>query len=78
MMNFINNLYLQIIRVFSDGVFGISLGDLLIIFISIIISLLVRTFVARVLVNKVKLSIKGLNQAETKEKRIRPPAEVEI
>ena len=54
MMDFINNLYLQIIRVFSDGVFGISLGDLIIIFISIIISLLVRSFVARVLVNKVK------------------------
>ena len=54
MMDFINNLYLQIIRVFSDGVFGISLSDLIIIFISIIVSLLVRSIVARVLVNKVK------------------------
>ena len=53
-MDFINNLYLQIIRVFSDGVFGISLSDLIIIFISIILSLLVRSIVARVLVNKVK------------------------
>ncbi len=53
-MNFIENFYTQIIRVLSDGVFGVSLGDLAIIFISIIISLLVRSIVARILVNKVK------------------------
>ena len=53
-MNFINNLYIQIKNVFSDGVFGISLGDLAIILFSIIISLLVRSVVARILVNKVK------------------------
>ena len=53
-MNFIENLYLQILKVFSDGVFGMSLGDLAIIFLSIIISLLIRSIVARILVNKVK------------------------
>ena len=53
-MNFIENFYLQISRVFSDGVFGISLSNLAIIFICIIISLLIRSVVARVLVNKVK------------------------
>ena len=53
-MNFIENFYIQIINVFSDGVFGISLGDLAIILFSIIISLLLRSFVARLLVNKVK------------------------
>ena len=53
-MKFIENFYIQIINVFRDGVFGISLGDLAIIFSSIIISLLVRSFVAKLLVNKVK------------------------
>ena len=53
-MNFIENFYTQIIRVFIDGVFGVSLGNIAIIFVCIIISLLIRSFVARVLVNKVK------------------------
>ena len=53
-MDFINNLYLQIIRVFSDGVFGVSLGNLAIIFVCIIVSLLIRSVVARILVSKVK------------------------
>ena len=53
-MNFIENFYAQITRVFNDGVFGISLGDLTIIFVSLIIALLIRSIVARVLVNKVK------------------------
>ena len=53
-MNFIENFYAQIIRVFRDGVFGVSLGNLAIIFACIIVSLLIRSVVARVLVNKVK------------------------
>ncbi len=53
-MNFIENFYSQFLRVFRDGVFGISLGDLIIIFGCIILSLLVRGIVATVLVNKVK------------------------
>ena len=54
-MNFIENFYLQISRVFfSHGVFGISLGNLAIIIAFLIISLLIRSLVARVLVNKVK------------------------
>ena len=53
-MNFIENFYAQIIRVFSDGVFGVSLGNLAIIILCIIVSLLIRSLVARVLVNKLK------------------------
>ena len=53
-MNFIENFYTQIIRVFSDGVFGVSLGNLAIIFVCIIVSLLIRSVVARILVSKVK------------------------
>ena len=53
-MNFIENFYLQILKVFSDGVFGISLGNIFVILLSIIISLLIRSVVARVLVNKLK------------------------
>ena len=53
-MNFIENFYSQIIRVFSDGVFGLSLGNLAIIILCIIVSLLIRSLVARVLVNKLK------------------------
>ena len=53
-MNLFENFYLQILRVFSDGVLGVSLGNLAIIFLAIIISLLIRSFVARILVNKVK------------------------
>ncbi len=53
-MDFIENFYSQITRVFEDGVFGISLGDLTIIFVSLLIALLIRSIVAKVLVNKVK------------------------
>ncbi len=53
-MDFIENFYSQITRVFIDGVFGISLGDLTIIFVSLLIALLIRSIVAKVLVNKVK------------------------
>ncbi len=53
-MNLIDNFYTQIIRVFNDGVFGLNLGNLTIIFVSVIVSLMIRGVVARVLVNKVK------------------------
>ena len=65
-MEFINNFYSQITRVFSDGVFGISLPNLSIILISIIASLLVRSIVARVLVNKVKIVSKTGNKVDDK------------
>ncbi len=52
-----NNLYTQILNVFSDGVFGISLIDLTIIIISIIFALLIRSLVAKILLNKVKIII---------------------
>ena len=53
-MNFIENFYTQIIRVFSDAVLGLSLGNIAIIFVCIIVSLLIRSVVARILVSKVK------------------------
>lgn len=53
-MDLVKNFYHQITKVFSDGVFGISLGDFAIILFSIIFSLLIRSVVARVLVNKVR------------------------
>jgi len=53
-MNFFENFYIQIKKVFIDGVFGISLGDLAIILFLIIVSLLIRSLVAKILVNKVK------------------------
>ena len=51
------NFYTQILNVFRDGVFGISLIDLTIIIISIIFALLIRSLVARILLNKVKTII---------------------
>ena len=56
-MNLIENFYIQILNVFSDGVFGINLFDLTIIIVSIIFALLVRTLVARILLNRVKIII---------------------
>ncbi len=53
-MYFLEKFYNQISRVLSDGVFGISLSDIAIIFLAIIFSLLIRSIVARVLVNKIK------------------------
>ena len=53
-MNLIKNFYIQITNVLSDGVFGVSLGDLGIILLSIIFALLIRGMVAKILVNKVK------------------------
>ncbi len=53
-MDLINIFFTQILKVFSDGVFGISLGNLSIIFLSIILSLLIRSAVAKIIVNKVK------------------------
>ena len=56
-MELIRNFISQIKRVLGDGVFGVSLGDLSIIIIAIILSLLIRSFVARLLVNKVKVLV---------------------
>ncbi len=56
-MNLIENFYNQILNVFSDGVFGISLLNLTIIIVSIIFALLVRGLVAKILLNKVKIII---------------------
>ena len=53
-MDLINNFFTQVLKVFNDGVFGISLGNLSIIFASIILSLVIRSAVARIIVNKVK------------------------
>ena len=53
-MKVIENLYIQLINVLENGVFGISLIDLGIILISIIFALLIRGIFAKLVVLKVK------------------------
>ncbi len=53
-MNLLESLYQYFIKVFVNGVFGLSLFDLFIILISLFFALLVRGLVAKILVNKVK------------------------
>ena len=53
-MEFVEKFYSQIVLVFNDGVLGISLGNLSVILLSIIFALLVRSIVAKLIVNKVK------------------------
>ena len=57
-MSIVENFYTQIINVLNNGVFGISLFDLGIIFISIIFSLLIRGIFAKLIVLKVKKFVK--------------------
>lgn len=57
-MNLFKNFYIQIKSVFLDGVFGISLNDIVIILVSIIVALLIRGIFARILVFKVKKIVK--------------------
>ena len=66
-MNLLENLYLQIGRVFSDGVFGLTLFDIAIILFAIILSLLIRSIVAKILVSKVKkIVLKTGNEIDDK------------
>ena len=53
-MQIIENLFVQIRAVIENGVFGISLLDLGIIFISIIFALLIRSIFAKLAVSKLK------------------------
>ena len=57
-MQIFENFFLQIRTVFENGVFGISLLDLGIIFISIIFALLIRSIFAKLIVSKLKKVIK--------------------
>jgi len=57
-MSFVENFYTQIINVLNNGVFGISLFDLGIIFISLIFALLIRSIFAKLIVLKVKNVVK--------------------
>ena len=57
-MSIVENFYTQIINVLNNGVFGISLFDLGIIFISIIFALLIRSIFAKLIVLKVKKVVK--------------------
>jgi MscS family membrane protein len=57
-MQIFENLIAQIITVFENGVFGISLFDLGIIFISIVFALLIRSFFAKLIVLKLKKIVK--------------------
>ena len=57
-MELIKTFIIQIRNVLSDGVFGISLFDLGIIFFAIIFSLLIRSIFAKIIVSKVKKIVK--------------------
>ena len=57
-MEILNIFYKQITDVFINGVFGISLFDLGIIFFAVIFALLIRGIFAKVLVSKVKKIVK--------------------
>jgi len=57
-MSIVENFYTQIVDVLNNGVFGISLFDLGIIFISIIFALLIRSIFAKLIVLKVKNVVK--------------------
>jgi len=54
----VKKIYYQIINVLYNGVFGISLFDFGIIFISIIFALLIRSIFAKLIVSKVKKVVK--------------------
>ena len=53
-MSLIENLFSQILFVFQNGVFGISLVNFGIILLSLLVSLLIRGVIAKLIVNKVK------------------------
>jgi len=53
-MELLNNFYIQIKSVLEEGVFGISIYDIFIIFIALFISLLIRGTFAKLVVKKVK------------------------
>ena len=55
---FLENFSNQIYNVFKNGVFGISLTDLGVIFFSFIFALLIRGLFARFIVKKVKTIVK--------------------
>ena len=57
-MKIFENLLMQIRTVFDNGVFGISLLDLGIIFVSIIFALLIRSIFAKIIVSKLKKIVK--------------------
>ena len=58
-MKLLSNFYENISDVLDNGVFGISLLDLGIIFISIIFALLVRSIFAKLIVSKLKKIVKN-------------------
>jgi len=57
-MQIFENFFIQIKTVFENGVFGISLLDLGIIFISIVFALLIRSIFAKLIVSKLKKIVK--------------------
>ena len=57
-MQIFENFFTQINTVFENGVFGISLLDLGIIFISIVFALLIRSIFAKLIVSKLKKIVK--------------------
>ena len=57
-MQLLTNFYANVIDVLDNGVFGISLLDLGIIFISIVFALLIRSIFAKLIVSKLKKIVK--------------------
>ena len=57
-MQFFENFFLLISAVLDNGVFGISLLDLGIIFVSLIFALLIRSIFAKIMVSKLKKIVK--------------------
>ena len=57
-MQFFDNFFLLISAVLDNGVFGISLLDLGIIFVSLIFALLIRSIFAKIIVSKLKKIVK--------------------
>ncbi len=57
-MDLIKNFYIELTSVFEKGVFGISLFNFFIIFLSLVLALLIRSIFARLIVNRLKKIVK--------------------
>ncbi len=57
-MNIFHNFYGQVLSVINNGALGLSLGNLFIVFISILFALVLRGIIANLIVNKLKKFVK--------------------
>ncbi len=66
-MNFIENIFLQFQTVFMNGVLGISLIELFIVFLSFLFALFIRGLFAKFIINKIKrIILKTTNSIDDK------------